>query len=274
MYLVHLEASDGTRLAVVVRRYDGEWYRADPEACTREVKVLEELNRWSFPAPRPLLLDKQGGPFGVPTVVMTPLPGRPVVRTPDIEDYVRQIATTLAQLHRVPIDHLDFLPDQAALLSNGLGKRKLADDPLEPGLRQAVLAAWTTVSAAPTRRTLVHGDYWPGNLLWQRGRLVGVVDWEDARIGDPGRDVAICRGDLTVLFGQHAANAFLRHYEAAAGDHVSNLPFWDLLTCTLALPELEHWLAGWRALGRSDMTVETARERFRGLARAALARTD
>jgi aminoglycoside phosphotransferase (APT) family kinase protein len=100
------------------------------------------------------------------------------------------------------------------------------------------------------------------------------VDWEDARVGDPSADAAICRGDLTLLFGHDAANAFLRHYEAAAGQRVSNMPFWDLLTCTLALPWVEHWPPGWRALGRSDLTVETARERFRGLARAALARSD
>jgi aminoglycoside phosphotransferase (APT) family kinase protein len=204
---------------------------------------------------------------------MTRLPGRPVLRTPDIEGYVRQIATTLVRLHRVPIDHLDFLPEQTALLSSSLSKPNLADDPLEPGLRQTVLAAWPGVLAAPARRTLVHGDYWPANLLWQRGQLVGVVDWEDARIGDPSADVAICRGDLTLLFGHDAANAFLRHYEAAAGQRVSNMPFWDLLACTLALPWVERWPPGWRALGRSDLTVEAARAGFRDLARAALART-
>ncbi|MGI9147500.1 MAG: phosphotransferase family protein [Chloroflexota bacterium] len=269
VYLVHLEASDGARLAVVVRRYDGEWYRGDPATCVREFKVLEELNRWSFPAPRPLLLDRLGGPFGAPAIVMTRLPGRPALRTSDIDDYVRQIATTLVQLHRMPIDSLDFLPDQAELVSNRLGHEP-ADDPLEPRLRQAVLAEWATASVAPTARTLVHGDYWPGNLLWQRGRLVGVVDWDDAHIGDPGSDVATCRGDLTLLFGQQAANAFLRHYETVAGHRVDHLPFWDLLTCTLALPQVEKWPPGWRALGRSDLTVDIAREGFRALARDAL----
>lgn len=272
VYLVHVEASDGARQAVVVRCYDAAWHRADPEASTREFKVLEELARWSFPAPRPLLLDQPGGPFGAPTVVMTRLPGRPVLQAPDIEDYVRQMAATLAQLHRVPIDRLNFLPDQVEPLSASLSQRTLADDALEPGLRQTVLAAWPSVSVAPTRRTLVHGDYWPGNVLWQRGRLTGVVDWEEPRIGDPSRDVAICRGDLTLLLGLPAAAAFLRHYETAAGCPVSNLPFWDLLTCTLALPEVEHWPPGWRALGRSDLTVEFARERLRSLARDALAR--
>jgi aminoglycoside phosphotransferase (APT) family kinase protein len=271
VYQLDLEASNGARQAVVVRRYAAEWHRADPDVCAREFRVLAELQRWAFPAPRPLLLEQEGGPFGAPTIVTTRLPGRPVLRTRDIQDYVRQIATTLVQLHSVPIDRLDFLPDQAALLSNSLANHEVADDPLEPALRQSVLSAWPTVSATPTRRALVHGDYWPGNLLWRRGRLVGVVDWEDARVGDPSRDVAICRGDLTLLFGQDAANAFLGHYEAVADRRVSDLPFWDLLTCTLALPEVDHWSPGWRALGRSDMTVESARERFRDLARAALA---
>jgi hypothetical protein len=59
----------------------------------------------------------------------------------------------LIQLHRVPIDRFAFLPDPAALFSNSLSRRKLADDPLEPGLRQAVLAAWLTVSAAQAGTT-------------------------------------------------------------------------------------------------------------------------
>ena len=87
---------------------------------------------------------------------------RPVLQAPDIEDYVRQMAATLAQLHRVPIDRLTFLPDQVEPLSASLSQRTIADDALEPGLRQTVLAAWPSVSVAPTRRTLVHGDYWPG----------------------------------------------------------------------------------------------------------------
>jgi hypothetical protein len=40
---------------------------------------------------------------------MTNMLGRPVLRTPDIEDYAHQIATMLVQLHRVPIDRLAFL---------------------------------------------------------------------------------------------------------------------------------------------------------------------
>ncbi|HEX8968541.1 MAG TPA: aminoglycoside phosphotransferase family protein [Chloroflexota bacterium] len=272
VYLAHLRTSDGGRRTVVVRRYAAPWHRADSDLCHREFRVLDELGTRSFPAPRPLLVDSRGDAFGAPTLVITRLPGRPVVRTESLDNYLQQMASTLVELHNLPIDAFHFLPEQTALLSNALGQRPPVDEAPEPGLREVVLREWPEVSASPSRRTLVHGDYWPGNLLWQRGRLVGVVDWEDACLGDPVRDVAICRGDLTLLFGLDAADAFLRHYEAAAGRSLSTMPFWDRLTCTLALPELDRWLPGWQALGRPDLTLATARERFRSLAHAALSR--
>lgn len=37
---------------------------------------------------------------------------------------------------------------------------------------------------------LVHADLGPGHLLVRDGRLVGVIDWADARIGDPALDYA------------------------------------------------------------------------------------
>jgi aminoglycoside phosphotransferase (APT) family kinase protein len=187
---------------------------------------------------------------------------------------VRQLAAQLVELHRIPTDCLGFLPDQVTLLSKALNNRSRAEDPLERRIREVALQLWPEVSKRSPTPALVHGDYWPGNVLWHRGRLSGVVDWEDARLGDPARDVAICRGDLTLLFGLHVADAFLREYETAAGRQISDMPFWDLLTCTLALPEVELWVPGWNGLGRSDLTVETARERFHTLARAALARIE
>jgi aminoglycoside phosphotransferase (APT) family kinase protein len=37
---------------------------------------------------------------------------------------------------------------------------------------------------------LVHGDLGPSHLLCRDGRLVGVIDWADAKIGDPAVDYA------------------------------------------------------------------------------------
>ena len=121
-----------------------------------------------------------------------------------------------------------------------------------------------------SRRGLVHGDFWPGNTLWLRGRLSGVVDWEQVRYGDPCQDVACCRLDLTLLFGPETADQFLLAYLAAAGEPVRQLFFWELYIAASALEDVEHWVDGYYDLGRTDVTPEIARDRLERFAERAL----
>ena len=58
------------------------------------------------------------------------------------------------------------------------------------------------------RRVVLHGDYWPGNVLWQDGRLVAVIDWEDASLGDPLADLATARVELLCRYGDDAMERF------------------------------------------------------------------
>lgn len=39
---------------------------------------------------------------------------------------------------------------------------------------------------------LVHGDLGPEHVLCRDGRLIGVIDWSDACVGDPALDLAWC----------------------------------------------------------------------------------
>jgi aminoglycoside phosphotransferase (APT) family kinase protein len=109
--------------------------------------------------------------------------------------------------------------------------------------------------------------------VWLRGRLSGVVDWDAAARGDPGYDLAMCRVDLALLFGQEAPALFLRAYEAATGRPVAHLSFWDLYRAWWSLPNPERWLGGLHALDRTDLTAALLRTRLDafiadGLARA------
>ena len=55
-------------------------------------------------------------------------------------------------------------------------------------------AAWERLSAAgPWRRppVWVHGDLLPGNLLLRDGRLVGLIDFAGAGVGDPACDLMV-----------------------------------------------------------------------------------
>jgi aminoglycoside phosphotransferase (APT) family kinase protein len=270
VHLVSLRTADGARQAVVVRRYGEYWRRVDPSACEREFRLLTALAETSFPVPRPLLLEAGGGPFGAPTVVMTRLPGRPLCAPRDLDNYLKQMAATLAELHSLPTDGLDFLPNQRTLIDRSLGKAIATDDPLQQAVGAAVRAAWARMPESGDARVLCHGDYWPGNLLWVRGRLVGVVDWEQPRLGDPEKDVATCRGDLAVLFGLQAADQFTACYEAVSDRGVTNLRFWDLLISISAVAEMPVWAPSYRALGRLDLTTEVATARIRRFAQAAL----
>lgn len=53
------------------------------------------------------------------------------------------------------------------------------------------------VRALPLRQdALLHLDYHPRNVLFQQGRITGVIDWENVRAGDPRADVARTRAIL------------------------------------------------------------------------------
>jgi aminoglycoside phosphotransferase (APT) family kinase protein len=272
VHMVQLAVADGGRRAVVVRRYGDHYLPTNPSASEREFKVLEFLARAGFPAPRPLLVEAEGGPFGTPTVVMTRLPGRPLLAPRDLPGYLRQIACTLADLHRLPTHELGFLSDQRERVTRVLSKRLVTDDSLQLEIWKAAVGEWPRINQTEGQRVLVHGDYWPGNLLWVRDQLVGVVDWEQPRPGNRVQDVATCRGDLWVLFGQPAADEFLCEYERAASINVRDLRFWELFISTEAVRDMPTWATAYRIMGRPDLTTEIAVGRIRAFARAALDR--
>jgi aminoglycoside phosphotransferase (APT) family kinase protein len=274
VHLVQVEGVDGVRSAVAVRRYGEYWQRVNPAAAANEFKLLGILARAGFPAPRPLLLDTESNSsFGAPTVIMTRLPGRPLLSPSNMSNYLEHMARTLARLHELPTTGLDFLPDQRGLVSRGLGAPIETDDPLRQAVHATVAADWARVAQTEHRRVLCHGDYWPGNVLWRRERLVGLVDWEQPRLGDAASDVATVRGDLTVLFGQGPADEFVARYEIASGYQVRELRFWDLLISTWAVAEIAQWVSVYPALGRTDVSVALGRQRIRAFAQAALERS-
>src|SRR5207253_6212901 len=110
---------------------------------------------------------------------------------------------------------------------------------------------------------LVHGDFWPGNVLLHRGRPTGVVDWVECARGAPTRDLGCCRQDLAFLRvgGAGAPDLFLEAY-LAAGAQARDLAFWDLFAAQSAFPDpARWWLPGYHDLGRTDITPDDVRQR-------------
>jgi hypothetical protein len=94
----------------------------------------------------------------------------------------------LAALHTATADGSE--PVDFAGSSLGRIEDRFPDHPALAPVRSGLSSAAERLSAVRTPRTVVHGDFWAGNLLLQHGRVSGVVDWEAGELaGEPLRDV-------------------------------------------------------------------------------------
>ncbi|HEX6702276.1 MAG TPA: phosphotransferase, partial [Gaiellaceae bacterium] len=63
----------------------------------------------------------------------------------------------------------------------------------------AAAEAWEEALEAPPwtgRPVWVHGDLLNGNLILERGRLTGVIDWSGVGVGDPACDLIVAWGSI------------------------------------------------------------------------------
>lgn len=105
----------------------------------------------------------------------------------------RGVRAFLDALHTVPIDevaapHPDWLETYGEQADEFRRVVLPLLDPDERSRGEALLAEVETLTGF--RPVLTHSDLGPSHLLVHDGRLVGVIDWGDARIGDPAIDYA------------------------------------------------------------------------------------
>jgi aminoglycoside phosphotransferase (APT) family kinase protein len=214
-----IEGTDGRAERLVVRRHGAAELRRNPRIAADEFRLLQLLEAVGVPAPRPRFLDEGVGTFATPCLVVDYVEGESPSAAVEESELVDQLATVLAEIYR--IENVSFLPQRSidADLPPGSPEEQRIRDVLESAL------------PLPERNppVLLHGDFWPGNTLWRDGRLVSIIDWEDAAIGDPLADVANGRLELMWALGAEAMDDFTRRYvEHAASVDLTDLPYWDL----------------------------------------------
>lgn len=132
--------------------------------------------------------------------------------------FIDSCARTLAALQTLTDDHgtgirRTSIDDERVALAKTV---ETARPLLEPS--ESVWARWQRWldddSSWPTHVALVHGDLHPGHMLLDdRGELVGVLDWTEARITDPSGDLAM----FHMCFGRAALEALLASFATAGG---------------------------------------------------------
>ncbi len=185
----------------------------EPYDASKEFRILRALEGSQVPAPRALWVEASGSVLGTSFYVMEFVAGE----IPSAFD--KQLPPEQrSAMHRAYTDTLAALHslDWAASGLGFLGVPEPGDDPagLEldrcaelldrialrpyPALREVIEWLREHRPRCP-QLVLVHDDYRMGNFIWRDGRIVALLDWERAFIGDPMADVAFSR--LAALAG-------------------------------------------------------------------------
>ncbi|MBW3587905.1 MAG: aminoglycoside phosphotransferase family protein [Actinobacteria bacterium] len=259
-----LEARTGSVMRLVLKRY-----REDDGAAKSEWERLKFAHVLPVPSPEPVAHDA-GEWFGAPALVMSRLKGHPSVMPEHLDPWLAEIAKALVAIQDHPMRKAPAVLRRPHWVEgweppDDLRRSKLvgrAIDAIREGLPEAL----------GSRRAIGHGDYHPGNLVWSRNKLTGVVDWSMTRISPRAYEVGYCRTDLTVLIGAEAAERFRRAYEEVCGESLGEELFvWDLVCSLNALRSGRFWVGAYREQGKKNLTARHVWPRVSVLMRRALA---
>lgn len=192
-----------------------------------------------LPVAEPLWLENDCSILGGPFMVSRRLGGEiigSVVKAGRLLDgpLLGNVAATLAAVHRVQVDPSHPLIAQSHLAhwarcaTIGEASRKWIDywsgqierDGIEPSPLLTLGLQWLQDNvphddAAPR---LLHGDFGLHNLMIENDRVVGILDWEMVRVGDPAEELAAFFAGTGDALDR---DAFLAAYRDAGGPVIS-----------------------------------------------------
>ena len=241
---IEVVTAEGDRRRLVFRRHrDVDFKDHGSAVAAKEHRLLAALHRRGLAVPEPyayVATDAETGPY----LLMEWVDGSTGLTDDELPDALDQMAAFLVDLHALDPGAPDLPPLDA------LEDPALAVIPYLPATSSGRAVAATLATAGARRDgerpAVIHGDYWPGNVLWRDGRLVAVLDWEDASVGDPLADLATARVELACQYGDDAAEHFTtryvaRHETTIGALRLDDLLLWELYVSAAALATMAGW---------------------------------
>ncbi|MBK5220033.1 MAG: phosphotransferase family protein [Thermoleophilia bacterium] len=268
----------------------------------REARLLAVLGPQGIPVPEVLASCDDPAVIGAPFYLMTYVDGwvlshdlPPALALPDGPAKIaEQLVDGLVELHALSpaAEGLAGFGRPQGYLERQLKRfggllEENATRPL-PELEQ--VTEWLAANLPPSPSpTVVHGDYRLGNVMYAREepRLVAILDWEMATVGDPLADLGYmtatwaARTDpansvadlspVTRLAGFPGREALARRYAEATGRSIDALAWYQVLACWKAAVFLEGNFKRFRAGTAPDPYYASLETGVPELARTALA---
>jgi len=253
VYFVEIERAGVAERYVLRLHTNRAWLADEPDLAEHEAAVLVQARRAGLPAPE-LVAWHAGDSDSPPAILMTRLPGSVEILPRDFALWTAELARKLAHVHASSLPdftwryrswtHRDTLAPPLWSLQRSLWERAIdrvaSDPPGEPPV-------------------FLHRDYHPMNVLWQEGRLTGIVDWVNGCIGPAGVDLSHCRLNLLFMYGVEAAEMFLAAYENCVPGYRHD-PYWDIDALLGSLPDPEYYTP-WREFGLPSIEQQKLRAR-------------
>jgi len=212
----------GVRTFVVLRQYPaGVGVEADLE---KEIANLGVVADSGLPVPSVLATDVAGAATGgAPSLLMSRLPGHVHLTPAEPRSWIAQIAELAARLHSLDLPARTFRPWSDSWVA--LERFRVPIGARKPAVWKA---AFGVMAEAPPRDTPVflHRDFLPVNMLWSRGRITGLTDWNSIQRGSRAIDVGECRFYLAALCSPEWSEELRSQYESTAATALD--PWWDL----------------------------------------------
>ncbi|MFE4810778.1 aminoglycoside phosphotransferase family protein [Peribacillus simplex] len=236
--------SSGRIIKMIVRQHGDNDLKRNPNIAADEHKLLGILKAAGLPVPMPYYFEQSCEIFSKPCILLEFIEGKPEFTPLNLNDHILQLAINLAKIHRVNCANLSlsFLPKventYVEMLNNK--ERVILDETLNLSMIRDLLKSFMPLPAK-NKEVILHGDYWPGNILWKEDKLVSIIDWEDSGLGDPLADLANSQLEISYHFGMQAMNDFTHQYKSMMPElDFTNLPFWQLFAA-LRLSTFPEW---------------------------------
>lgn len=205
-YLVHYGDRD-----LVVRRPPFGAHARGGHDMGREFAVLSRLDGHFPLAPRPLAYDESGDVLGAPFYVMERILGVILRReippgldlTPDVMGRLSaNLIDSLADIHLLDWEGLGFgeMRREGSYTERQVRgwTQRMEDSRTDPTPVLDEVTAWLGVNRPDdSTAALIHNDFKFDNIVLAAddlGRIVGVLDWEMATVGDPLMDLGTTLG--------------------------------------------------------------------------------
>jgi aminoglycoside phosphotransferase (APT) family kinase protein len=262
-YLLEVEAGSAKHELVLRRPPFGNVVKTAHD-MGREVRVLSALSKHGYAkAPKPLVYVEDTSVIGAPFYVMNRVSGVVLRRkTPPGLDLgpalVKRISEAfcdgLVELHDLPWETMDlsgfgkpegYVERQVRGWAKRYEDAKTDDVPTMEQASKWLLENMPKVADERARATIVHNDFKYDNLVLDPAdptKIIGVLDWEMATIGDPMTDVAttlaywVEAGDPeplkafafgpTHLPGSPTRRELLDRYASKSGRDASNVAYY------------------------------------------------